>query len=158
MSLLLGRKTENLIKLSPGRLLVHLGAPLVIPALMFSAFFVTTARAGTLIDPVPENSSTLFGYSVAVVGDIDADGVPDLEVGAPFQDGDFLGAPGFGPPQNVGKVFLVSGRTLGVIPQLNDPEFQMVQQQKFGGQFGASVAAVGDINGDGFSDVLVGVP
>src|SRR5438128_6064285 len=152
------KKITNVTKPPPRRFRAHLGAPLVIPALMFSALFATMAQATPLLDPLPENSSTLFGYSVAVVGDLDNDGVPDLAVGAPFQDGDFDGAPGFGPPQNVGKVFLVSGKTLGVIRQLIDPAFQRVQNQKFGGQFGFSVAAVEDINGDGVSDILVGVP
>ena len=32
---------------------------------------------------------------------------------------------------------------------LNDPQFQLVQELKFGGQFGTSLAAAGDVNGDG---------
>ena len=68
--------------------------------LMLSPLLVATLRASTLLDPQPEHSSTLFGYSIAVVGDVDCDDVPDLAVEAPFQDGDFAGVPGFGPPQN----------------------------------------------------------
>src|SRR5947208_3810240 len=151
-----GKETGTLSKL-PGAFIIRWCARLVMLTLMLSPFLVATLRASTLLDPQPEHSSTLFGYSVAVVGDIDGDGVADLAVGAPFQDGDFPGAPGFGPPQNVGKVFLVSGRTLAVIRQLKDPEFEMIQSQKFGGQFGASVAAVVDIYGVGVPDILVRV-
>ena len=120
--------------------------------------WMTAVRATTLLDPKPENSTTHFGAAVAVVGDITGDGIPDLVVGAPKQDGDFGGATGFGPPQNVGKAFLIDGANLGVIRQLNDPDFQVVNLLKFGGQFGTSVAGLGDINGDGISDILVGVP
>ncbi len=144
--------------LSSRSLTIHLGVPLVIFALMLSALFATAARARTLVDPDAEPSSTLFGSALAVVGDIDHDGVPDFAVGAPFQDSDFPGPFGFGRPQNVGKVFIVSGRTLDVITQLNDPEFQMQREEKFGGQIGSSIANVGDVNGDGTSDILVGVP
>src|SRR5204862_1732485 len=126
---------------------------LVMFTLMVSPVFIATLPASTLLDPQPEHASTLFGYAIAVIGDVDGDGVPDLAVGAPFQDGDFTGVPGFGRPQNVGKVFLVSGRTLAVIRQLNDPEFEMVQSQKFGGQLGTSVAAAGDVIGDGVPDI-----
>src|SRR6266576_6140985 len=157
MSYRFAKKTRTLIKL-PGAFIIRWCARWVMLTLMLSPLLFATLRASTLLDPQPEDSSTLFGYSIAVVGDIDGDQVPDLSVGVPFQDGDFVGAPGFGPPQNVGKVFLVSGRTLRVIRELNDPEFQMVQSQKFGGQLGASVAAAGDINGDGVPDILVGVP
>lgn len=122
------------------------------------AIFAIAAGATTLLDPKPENSTTLFGRSVAVAGDIDKDGVPDLAVGAPFHDSDFSGAEGFGPPQNVGKVFVVSGATLSVIREFNDPEFQVVNLLKFGGQLGTSVDGAGDINGDGVPDVIAGVP
>lgn len=128
-------------------------------AFVVLGLFLTNANATTLLNPKPESSTTHFGYSVAVIGDIDGDGHPDLVVGTPFQDGDFDNiAEGFGPPSNVGKVFLISGATLAVIRELNDPQFQMVQSLKFGGEFGSAVAAVGDVNGDGVSDVLVGVP
>jgi hypothetical protein len=126
--------------------------------LVWFGSFVRLANGGTLLDPRPENSTTLFGYAVAVLGDINGDGVADLAVGAPFQDSDFLGTPGFGKPHNVGKVWLVSGSNLTVIGELNDPEFQRVQLQKFGGQFGSSVADAGDVNGDGVDDIIVGTP
>src|SRR6266849_3684196 len=155
MSLQLRKQPENAIKSSSA-------IPLMVVPLVVSTLFVTAARATTLLDPKPENSTTHFGLSIAVVGDLDGDGVPDLAVGAPFQDGDFNGAPGFGQPQNVGKVFLISGATLGVIGELNDPEFQQINltfpDSKFGGQFGTSVAGVGDLNGDGVPDILVGLP
>jgi hypothetical protein len=93
------------------------------------------------------------------MGDLNGDGVPDLAVAAPFQDGDFDSFQrGFGKPQNVGKVFLIDGANLSIVNKLNDPEFQQVQQLHFGGQLGASMAAVADLNGDGITDLIAGVP
>ena len=119
--------------------------------------FVTTARAVTVRDPLPEVSSTLFGYTVLSMGDVNGDSVPDYAVGAPYQDGDFVSiATGFGYPQNVGKIFVVDGATFAILSFMNDPEFEVMQDQHFGGQLGHSLAVSADINGDGVADVISG--
>lgn len=153
-------KSPGNIKLSWDGLVARGAAALLVPALMCSAFVVSAARATTLLDPLPEDSSTQFGRAIIDLADVDGDGISDLAVGAPFQDGDFDNIDtGFGKPQNVGKVFILSGANfMTVIRLLNDPEFQMIQPQKFGGQFGSSLAAAGDIDGDGITDVIVGTP
>jgi hypothetical protein len=117
------------------------------------------ANATTLLDPLPEPSTTRFGLTIVTMGDLNGDGVPDLAVAAPFQDGDFVSfQEGFGKPQNVGKIFLIDGANLSILNELNDPEFQQVQQLHFGGQLGASMAAVADLNGDGITDLIAGAP
>ena len=137
----------------------YLSVSLALSALICLAVALSPAQATTLLDPIAEPSTTLFGRAIAVIGDVNDDGVPDLAVGAPYQDGDFTNVDaGFGPPQNVGKVFVLDGANLSLIKVLDDPEFQMIQEQKFGGQFGTSLAAAGDVNGDGIPDILVGTP
>ena len=131
---------------------------LILPLVVIS-FAVKAASGSTLLDPLPENSTTRFGLTIVTMGDLNGDGVPDLAVAAPFQDGDFVSSQqGFGKPQNVGKIFLIDGANLSILNELNDPEFQQVQQLHFGGQLGASMAAVADLNGDGITDLIAGVP
>jgi hypothetical protein len=121
--------------------------------------FAWPAGGAPLLNPEHEAGTTHFGRAITVLSDIDGDGHPDLAVGTPYQDGDFANSTGgFGPPQNVGKVFLLNGVNLKVIRTLDDPEFQMDQPLKFGGQFGSSIASVGDLNHDGSTEVIIGVP
>ena len=151
------RQRPSLTRL--GKHITHLPPPLLILPLICAVSLVTTARATTLLEPSPEPSTTLFGYAVASLGDINGDSAPDYAVGAPYQDGDFVSTMmGFGLPQNVGKVFVIDGATLAVLSEMNDPEFQLIQDQHFGGQLGWSVSASADINGDGVADVIAGVP
>ncbi|MBI5485863.1 MAG: FG-GAP repeat protein [Deltaproteobacteria bacterium] len=88
-----------------------------------------------------------FGLAVGSAGDLDGDGYADVAVGAPFRDV---------PPVDEGAVFLFRGGATGLDPaaaiELNDPVSQAVAY------FGSSLAAAGDLDDDGFSDVLVGAP
>jgi hypothetical protein len=92
---------------------------------------------------------------VAPAGDVNGDGQSDVIIGAPTATtprGEYVGAAGaayvvYGP--------FVAGTTIE-LGQLGDKGFQI---QGAGAEFtGASVAGAGDVNGDGFDDVLVGAP
>lgn len=75
-----------------------------------------------------------FGSSISSVGDLDHDGAEDLLVGAP--KGDY--------------VRVISGSSGATIFQ--------IQGHQTGDEFGKSVAGIGDANGDGSPDFLVGAP
>ncbi|MEE2829189.1 MAG: MopE-related protein [Myxococcota bacterium] len=86
-----------------------------------------------------------FGYSLAVVGDVDLDGDDDLLVGAPtFAD----------PEPEEGMVALFHGDPSGL---LASAEWTAQSDQVFS-RMGHSVAGAGDVNADGYSDLLVGTP
>jgi hypothetical protein len=80
------------------------------------------------------------GSSVASAGDVDGDGTNDIVVG-------HYGAPG---GSYAGRVRVYSGATGAVLFTL--------EGGAPGDQFGASVDGAGDVNGDGFADIIVGAP
>ncbi|MBD3297089.1 MAG: hypothetical protein GF341_00385 [candidate division Zixibacteria bacterium] len=80
-----------------------------------------------------------FGQAVDGSGDVDGDGFDDLLIGAPGYDGNGVAS---------GRAYVYSGRT-------------RLRLLRFSGEaaadsFGTAVAGVGDINSDGFDDVLIG--
>ena len=92
-----------------------------------------------------------FGFSVAALGDLDGDGVPDLAVGAAGDDtgGSLRGA--------VYVLLLNSSGTvkshLKIANGLNGgPTIAS------GAEFGSAVTSLGDLDGDGVSDLAVGAP
>jgi hypothetical protein len=84
-----------------------------------------------------------FGFSVHLVGDVNGDGYDDAMVGAPKHDNG---------ETNEGKAYLYLGSALG----LSSTPAWTVESDQVEGWLGVSVAGAGDINGDGFDDVLIG--
>lgn len=93
-----------------------------------------------------------FGSAIAAPGDLEADGVTDLAVGAPFNDDDgndkgavwilFMDEDG-----RVDQHQKISSNAGGFEGDLDDEDL-----------FGSALAGLGDLNNDGAFDLAVGVP
>lgn len=98
------------------------------------------------------DASDFAGVSVSFAGDMNGDGIGDLIVGA--TGGDAGGSAS-------GEVYVVFGKQSGfaastVLSALNGTTGFRIDGGAAGDVFGASVSAAGDVNGDGFADVIVG--
>ena len=94
------------------------------------------------------------GWSVSAAGDVNGDGLADIIVGAPF--GDNGGA-------DSGEAYVIFGKTTGfeTIDLTNlavGSAGFIIQGDATGDHAGWSVASAGDVNGDGFADIIVGAP
>jgi hypothetical protein len=94
------------------------------------------------------------GTSVSAAGDINIDGFDDLIIGASLADpnGDDSGASYvvFGNDQAWASALNLSS--------LNGANGFVINGVSAGDNSGTSVSAVGDINGDNFTDILIGAP
>jgi len=92
-----------------------------------------------------------FGVSLASVGDLDADGVPDLAAGAMYDDdgADQRGA--------VWVLFLNADGTVKSYQKISDTEGGLSGAFSYGdNHFGSDIENVGDLDGDGVIDLAVG--
>ncbi|HLP16582.1 MAG TPA: FG-GAP-like repeat-containing protein [Bacteroidota bacterium] len=86
-----------------------------------------------------EGAQNFFGSSVSTAGDVNGDGCSDIIVGA------------YGYDNTTGRAYLYSNSLTGT--DLPDEKFTGQTDDDF---FGSSISTAGDVNGDGYSDVIVG--
>jgi sorbitol-specific phosphotransferase system component IIC len=114
------------------------------------AFFVYHGSASginTVADTMVESdqADAWMGWSVSGAGDVNGDGYADV----------IVGAYGYGnpvPADNEGAFFVYHGTASGI----NTVADTMVESNLAGAVLGFSVSGAGDVNGDGYADVIVG--
>jgi len=83
-----------------------------------------------------------FGRFARTAGDLNGDGYADLAIGAPSEDSDF------------GRVYLYLGSSGG----LSSSAVESLPGPGNSSSFGEELGAAGDVNGDGYGDLIVGAP
>ncbi len=87
-----------------------------------------------------------FGGPVSAAGDVNGDGFADVIVGAPGWDGG---------DSHEGAAFVFLGSADGIVGSDPTTANAHMESNQFGAQFG-TISAAGDVNGDGFDDIIVG--
>ena len=105
-----------------------------------SAMGISTAVAAMVES---NQANTNFGVSVSSAGDVNGDGYSDVIIGANLFDNG---------QTDEGAAFVYHGSVTGI----NTTAAAMVESNQTDGQLGFSVASAGDVNSDGYSDVIAG--
>ncbi|MEW5987057.1 MAG: integrin alpha [Chloroflexota bacterium] len=107
------------------------------------------AAAGLSTNPAWMVESNLdyagFGQSVGTAGDVNGDGYADVIIGAPGYDN---------VASNEGRAYVYHGAASGLSLT---PDWT-VESGEYGARLGESVGTAGDVNGDGYSDIVIGAP
>ncbi|HMQ69983.1 MAG TPA: integrin alpha, partial [Ignavibacteria bacterium] len=92
-----------------------------------------------------DQASAQFGFSVSTAGDVNADSYFDIIIGANLYDNG---------ENNEGRAYIYNGSSSGIS---STPAITLELNQG-GEKFGSSVCNAGDVNGDGYSDVIISAP
>jgi hypothetical protein len=112
--------------------------------------FSKAVSAPGILTITGETANDMAGYRVAKAGDVDGDGHPDLLISAFANDDGGSGA---------GAVYLVPGsatHTTSSSISLSDSSIIQFTGENAGDNLGRSIAGDGDIDGDGYADILIG--
>ena len=125
--------------------------------------FVCAALASAMLAPGPAHAATYdpatrvrvegdqsfarLGISVASAGDVNGDGYGDVIVGAWFYDAG---------EDNEGAAFIFLGGPSGIGAASPVDAATRLESNQAQARFGSTVAGAGDVNNDGYDDVLVG--
>ena len=113
-----------------------------------AAFVYHGSGAGIITTPAAvlesNQADANMGVSVASAGDVNGDGYSDVIVGAYFYDNVLH--------TDEGAAFVYHGSLTGI----STTAAVMLEVNQDASRFGAAVACAGDVNGDGYSDVIVG--
>ena len=99
---------------------------------------IASTPTTTLVGPSFAHGS--FGESVASAGDVNGDGYADVVVGGSYVN------------YGAGQAYVYLGSATGV----SSTPATTLTGVSVGDHFGASVASAGDVNGDGYADLVVG--
>jgi hypothetical protein len=95
----------------------------------------------------PDQASALFGVDVNTAGDVNGDGFADVIVGASYWESSAAQA-------DEGGIWIYRGSAAGLV---NAPAAHKEGDQAYA-RFGTAVSTAGDVNGDGYADVIAGAP
>lgn len=108
------------------------------------------------------NAGDGLGGSVSSAGDVNGDGFNDLLIGAPSANRFYNGI--FGQEyslENAGESYVVFGKADGFssnvnLATLNGSNGFAISGLEAGDRLGSAVSSAGDVNGDGFADIIIG--
>ncbi|HEX2880921.1 MAG TPA: FG-GAP-like repeat-containing protein, partial [Polyangiaceae bacterium] len=110
------------------------------------AFLFTGSSAGLVQNSwlgESNQASANYGLSVTCAGDVDKDGYDDVLIGAPAYDNGST---------DEGRVYLYTGTDTG----LDAAVYWTLESNQTSAAMGQGVGGGGDVNGDGYADILVG--